>query len=208
VDSSLSLAQLLNSGSFSSLVPPGMLSSAANIMLPPPPTDFSRNPQSPGQAPAPLTIAPHTISPLDMDQTQPRAMMTTGKTLPVVPAPRGGSQPGTPAQQQQQQHQQQQQAGGPPAPGYVDITAYLNVPQKEAAKKLGVPTSTLSKRWKEACRFRKWPYRTVQKLDREINTLLHNLPREQTNWPPELEQVLGNLLRKRQMELSTTVIRL
>jgi hypothetical protein len=36
---------------------------------------------------------------------------------------------------------------------YVDITEYLNMPQSEAAKKLGIPTSTLSKRWKEAVRY-------------------------------------------------------
>jgi len=35
---------------------------------------------------------------------------------------------------------------------YVDITEYLNMPQSEASKKLGIPTSTLSKRWKEAVR--------------------------------------------------------
>jgi hypothetical protein len=59
---------------------------------------------------------------------------------------------------------------------YVDITEYLNLPQYLAAKKLGIPASTLSKRWKEAVRTRKWPYRSVQKLDKEITTLLHNIP--------------------------------
>jgi len=91
---------------------------------------------------------------------------------------------------------------------FVDITEYLNMPQKQAAKKLGIPTSTLSKRWKEACRHRKWPYRNVSKLDREITTLLHNLPQGQTSWPADVEETLGFLLRKRQEELRPVVIRI
>jgi len=91
---------------------------------------------------------------------------------------------------------------------FVDITEYLNMPQKQAAKKLGIPTSTLSKRWKEACRARKWPYRNVSKLDREITTLLHNLPQGQTSWPADVEETLGFLLRKRQEELRPVVIRI
>lgn len=62
-------------------------------------------------------------------------------------------------------------------PTHIDITCYLHLPQTEAAKKLGIPTSTLSKRWKEAVvNNRKWPYRAVSKLDKEIMTLLHNIP--------------------------------
>jgi len=91
---------------------------------------------------------------------------------------------------------------------FVDITEYLNMPQKQAAKKLGIPTSTLSKRWKEACRNRKWPYRNVSKLDREITTLLHNLPQGQSAWPADVEETLGFLLRKRQEELRPVVIRI
>jgi hypothetical protein len=93
---------------------------------------------------------------------------------------------------------------------YVDITEYLNMPQKLAAKKLGIPVSTLSKRWKEACRTRKWPYRNVSKLDREITTLMHNLPQGSNpqSWPPELEETLTLLLRKRQEELRPVVIRM
>lgn len=60
---------------------------------------------------------------------------------------------------------------------------YLTLPQSEAAHKLGIPTSTLSKRWKEAVRARKWPYRTVAKLDKEIMTLLHNIPQGTSAFP-------------------------
>jgi len=93
---------------------------------------------------------------------------------------------------------------------FVDITEFLNLPQTEAAKKLGIPTSTLSKRWKEAAVNRKWPYRTVAKLDKEIMTLLHNIPQgsDAPPLPAEIENNLGALLRKRQDELRTVVIRL
>jgi len=102
------------------------------------------------------------------------------------------------------------------APGgkatYIDITPYLNMPQKEAARRLSIPTSTLSKRWKEAVRCRKWPYRTICKLDKEIMALLQNIPQDyntRTNQlPEEIETTLGYLLRKRQEELAPVIIRI
>jgi hypothetical protein len=95
---------------------------------------------------------------------------------------------------------------------FVDITAFLNLPQTTAAKKLGMPTSTLSKRWREAVRNRKWPYRIVNKLDKEITTLLHNIgPIQQGPGSPqiseEVQEALGYLLRRRQEELRPVVIR-
>jgi hypothetical protein len=97
---------------------------------------------------------------------------------------------------------------------YVDITEYLNMPQSEAAKKLGIPTSTLSKRWKEAVRGRKWPYRMICKLDKEIMTLLHNVP-QGTNgagvtppFPEDMENTLTRLIRLRNEELKSVVIRI
>jgi len=93
------------------------------------------------------------------------------------------------------------------APRYVDITEYLNLPQSTAAKKMGIPASTLSKRWKEAVRNRKWPFRTVSKIDKEISTLLHNIP-PGVPIPSDIESNLGLLLRKRQEELRPVIIRL
>lgn len=98
----------------------------------------------------------------------------------------------------------------PRGQNYIDITEYLNMPQADAAKKLGIPPSTLSKRWKEAVRKRKWPYRMICKIDKEIMTLLHNVP-QGPNAPPlpeEIETALGISLRKRQEELRPVVIRI
>lgn len=38
---------------------------------------------------------------------------------------------------------------------YIDLGPYLSMPQSEVAKQLGLPASTLSKRWKEAVPGRK-----------------------------------------------------
>lgn len=100
----------------------------------------------------------------------------------------------------------------PSMPEYRDISEFLNLPQVEAARRLKMPMSTLSKRWKEAVRVRKWPYRQVAKLDKEIMTLLHNIPArgegDSTPTPPEIEQALGVLLRRRQEELRPVRIRM
>ena len=90
---------------------------------------------------------------------------------------------------------------------YCDITEYLNLPQNQAAKKLRIPPSTLSKRWKEASRNRKWPWRSVRKIDKEITCLLHNIPTN-GSMPEEVENHLSILLKKRQDELRPVVIRI
>jgi len=161
---------------------------------------------------------------------------TAQQSRPQQSRPVVRGQPVQQQQQQQQQHHHHHQQQQPPSPGqqqshalvsaqspetkriinpvtvpngqnFVDITEYLNMPQSEAAKKLGIPPSTLSKRWKEAVRNRKWPWRVVCKLDKEIMTLLHNVP-QGAAIPEEIEGRLGYLMRKRQEELKPVVIRL
>lgn len=91
---------------------------------------------------------------------------------------------------------------------FVDVTPFLTLPQHEAAKKLGIPSSTLAKRWKEASCNRKWPYRTVSKLDKEILTLLKNVESAKAELSPSVEATLGSLLKKRNEELKTVLVRL
>ena len=90
---------------------------------------------------------------------------------------------------------------------YSDITELLNMPQSEAAKNLGIPASTLSKRWREAAPNRKWPYRRVGKIDKEVTTLLHNIPPNGVI-PKDIENKLSILIARRQEELKSIVIRL
>lgn len=158
------------------------------------------------------------------NQSQPSSQVTIApsEVLPIVPQQQNQLQQITQNNQLASQQQQQQLAatdqnghGGeiipmPRGQAYVDITEYLNMAQSDAAKKLGIPPSTLSKRWKEAVRKRKWPYRMICKIDKEIMTLLHNVP-QGPNAPPlpeEIETALGHLLRKRQEELRPVVIRI
>lgn len=98
--------------------------------------------------------------------------------------------------------------GGDDNSKFVDVTPFLTLPQHEAAKKLGIPSSTLAKRWKEASCNRKWPYRTVSKLDKEILTLLKNVENAKAELSPSVEATLGLLLKKRQEELKTVLVRL
>jgi len=160
------------------------------------PITSSNNPSSSSNTMGSLSSGPHPNfihpSPIGQDLALPmgdsshsgQQLTTTNDNNELIPVPRGQN--------------------------YVDITEYLNMPQADAAKKLGIPPSTLSKRWKEAVRKRKWPYRMICKIDKEIMTLLHNVP-QGPNAPPlpeEIETALGISLRKRQEELRPVVIRI
>jgi hypothetical protein len=204
-------------------------------LVPPPPSSTQASAAGGRQgAPAPAQQsrpAQQSAGPAAAAPQQGRPV-ARGQPVPQQPQP---PQPQAQAQQQAPQPQQQQPGpqGSPPGQqsnalvstqspenkriinpvtvpngqNFVDITEYLNMPQSEAAKKLGIPPSTLSKRWKEAVRNRKWPWRVVCKLDKEIMTLLHNVP-QGAPIPEEIEGRLGYLMRKRQEELKPVVIRL
>jgi len=100
---------------------------------------------------------------------------------------------------------------------FVDITSVLHLTQSEAARRVGIPTSTLSKRWAEAVPDRKWPHRTVIKLDKAINAALARIP----STPPtgksvkrksvtvkKAEEKLARLLEERALVLTPVYIRI
>jgi len=96
-----------------------------------------------------------------------------------------------------------------PGHSYVDVTSFLNFSQNEAARRLNIPSSTLSKRWREATVGRKWPYRIISKIDKEIQTLLKNAPhQDQGQLPPHIQESLSKLVRKKQEECKQVFIRL
>jgi len=92
---------------------------------------------------------------------------------------------------------------------YIDVAPFVTFPQHEAARRLGIPSSTLSKKWKDATVNRKWPYRALAKIDKEITTIMHNIPKNSDGTlDPELEEQLAVLLRKRQGEARAVIIRM
>jgi len=89
---------------------------------------------------------------------------------------------------------------------YLDVTPFIRYSQEDAARKLGIPSSTLSKRWRESTMNRKWPFRTLCKLEREIKTLVHNLPRG-APIDPDVANTLAVLLKKREEECRQVFIK-
>jgi len=83
-----------------------------------------------------------------------------------------------------------------------DITHLLTLPQKEAAKILGISESMLCKRFKEQTQ-RKWPYRYLRKVERQITL-------KQKSKKLSLEDIkkLEVLAQEREKCLSSVQIRL
>ena len=84
---------------------------------------------------------------------------------------------------------------------FVEISEYLNLPQHVAAKKLGMPASSLSKCWKAATNNKKkWPYRKVCKIDKQIKILClnaeSNMSNETISTIRELLLIRNNLLAR------------
>jgi len=90
--------------------------------------------------------------------------------------------------------------------GVVITAELLTLPQISAAKKLGIATSSLSKKWKAATNGRKWPFRTIVKLDKEIMVLLNNIS-PQKPIDPIIEYNLAMLFRRRQQEQTPVHLR-
>lgn len=92
-----------------------------------------------------------------------------------------------------------------------DISTMVDLSQKDAAKKLGIPGSTLSKKWREATGNRKWPFRTIQKLDHRIHTLFHNhvnAGNKDGSMTKETTVLLEHLLFQRKKETSPVFVKL
>jgi len=90
---------------------------------------------------------------------------------------------------------------------YIEITNYLIFTQADAAKKIGLPASTLSKRWREATFGRKWPQRTIKSIDRKIISILRNTNNSKKKMTEEQELYINVLLKEREKELLPVVIR-
>jgi len=88
-------------------------------------------------------------------------------------------------------------------PSFVEVTPYIRFFQKNAALSLGMNTSTLSKRWKEATVGRKWPCRALKKLDRKIEFAQYNLNNQ--NSVSTSQQECIDLLVKERNELEQIV---
>jgi hypothetical protein len=93
----------------------------------------------------------------------------------------------------------------------VDITHLLSTPQSQAAATLGIPVSTLSKRWKEAGKSRMWPYRNVIKIDAQITALLVSISEADVEagvMPTDVEERITALLKERAANLQPVSIRM
>lgn len=88
---------------------------------------------------------------------------------------------------------------------YIDITDLLVLPQKDAARRLGISESMLCKRFKE-CTRRKWPYRYLRKIDKVINIL--NLHKSDGVIPKEDREKLERLTKERDECLRPVKIRI
>jgi len=89
---------------------------------------------------------------------------------------------------------------------YIDITDLLVLPQKEAARQLGISESMLCKRFKE-CTRRKWPYRYLRKIEKVI-TMLEAQKADGAEMTPEDEEKLASLSEQREECLKPVRIRI
>jgi len=82
----------------------------------------------------------------------------------------------------------------------VDISHLFQHSQRKAAGYLGIPNSTLNKKWRTATKNRKWPYRILNKLDKRIDTLSKNIPFAGADLFPSMVSELSMLINQRNEE--------
>jgi len=87
---------------------------------------------------------------------------------------------------------------------FFDISPYFIYSQAQAAQLLGCSEGTLGRRWRDASMNKKWPFRSVAKIDREINMISFNIGNAAPVERASMEIQLASLLKERQ-ELSKPV---
>jgi len=91
---------------------------------------------------------------------------------------------------------------------FMDLTPYYVFPQAQAAKLLGISEGTLGRRWRDASMSRKWPFRSLARLDREIHTLAYNIGNTGVEEKANMEIQLSSMLKTRQELAKPVYIRM
>ncbi len=85
---------------------------------------------------------------------------------------------------------------------FVDLTEHLDKTQAEVAHSLGIPVSTLSKRWKCATKTRTWPYRALVAINSKIAECKYDGPKLQ-----KLHEERKKLLRPAKINIGPDIAR-
>jgi len=85
---------------------------------------------------------------------------------------------------------------------YSDVAPLVHLPMRQAASRLGMPCSTLGKRWKATTLGREWPHRSIKRIERSILLLLHN----HSDLTPEDQEKVLQLVYQRKAEGRSVVI--
>lgn len=56
----------------------------------------------------------------------------------------------------------------------LNVAPLIDLTQTAAAKIIKIPSSTLCKKWKEATKAKKWPYRSYKKAEKKFAVLARN----------------------------------
>jgi len=90
----------------------------------------------------------------------------------------------------------------------VNVACLLGVPQRQASRILGVPNSTFSKKWRNKTNNKKWPYRIVRRLSKEIQTIEANIPISDPTTVPMMQANLERLQADMKKEIQPVYLSL
>jgi len=85
----------------------------------------------------------------------------------------------------------------------IDISLYTRLPMRDAAKIIGMPCSTLGKKWKKESKGRAWPFRRLSKISKEIAFIIGCFDDSNS----EQNERLQELLEERRIELLPIILR-